>query len=544
MNVKHVIEFDYWLRHRSKNESWVVVAQYDVTKVGGCEVDLFMTSVLATPKSRTVLLTNSQWVTRNDFGKIEVWEDDGQVRIEEQVETCVGKSKDTRIEPFTFLRRWNDPWPHKFELIQNFILFYNLYFDAKDDKYVAVDGTGKTTVVIKIRNDTPHQKIEIRTRFLRNYLACRGRVLVRQHDNRVHGDKTLAELGIEPFRGRRLDGSDYVFDLTMVDVGQFGEGPVISQLIGKDLILPFGKRHDILGWPKGNSEFIIGVDDNGDNIMASYNEGDGTTVFLTTVCFQREVLKKYYDARNYKVKRDAVSSSAWYIKKYTSKADLVHVLLGDLAYLPLNEQRHWRNYNVPPEVGDPDEQFIDSDTLTYQFKESLRIFQERFENRFGFRLFRLLGDDDARKEDSIRVPLNDDPEEFEGQILSLAILLPDSINKKQLEQRLVSLLSLDSTHLPDSIDMKQFEHLNDKYGGKNKPNSISMLEDFLKWKSLPTTIISHLQKIQNLRSSGVAHRKGSKHERNTDKYGLNKACGKEFIRELFVDMTRTFDNLS
>ena len=326
----------------------------------------------------------------------------------------------------------------------------------------------------------------------------------------------------------------------MVDGDWTGEGPAIGLLKGKDLVQPFDRCQDKLGWPKENSKFIIDVDDRGDDVVASYGEDDDPTVFLTPVYFERSVLKKYYDTPNYKVELYKVSCSTWYIKKYTNKADLIRVHLGDLTLLPPAEQRHWRNHNVPPDDGDPDEQFVDSDTVVYRFRESLSTFQKVFDMQFGFRPFLQLREGDAYKEDSIRVPLNNDPGEFEGQIQNLAILLPDSINAEQLKRKMDLLLS-EPTRLPDSINAEQLEDLNIKYKEKDKPKSISMLEDFLRCKSLPTAIISHLRMIQDLRSSGVAHRKGGKHAKNTNKYGVNEDGRKKFIRKLIVDMTDAFD---
>ena len=521
MHIKQVVEFGEWLERRSMDKSWITVAQHDVSKRDGYKVDLFMTSVLAPPGSDGALLINSQWLASNDFGRTDVWEDGGQVLIEEQTEAHVGKNEDVRIEPFTFLRLWNDTWPSKFELIQNFILFYNLHFDTTDNKYVAVNAAGDATDVVKIRDEAQRRKIDIRTEFLRNYLACRERILVRQHDNYMYFDRTLAEFGIEPFRGRRLADSDYVFDLAAVDADWMDGRPAISVLNGKDLILPFDKRQDILRRPKKNSEFITGVDDHGDYVMASYKKGDGPMDFLTGVYFKREVLQRYYDTPDYKVELHMVSGSTWCIKKYTNNADLIHVHLGDLVSLPEKEQRYWRNSNVPPEDGDPDEQFVDSDTLVYRFKESLRRFQGGFETQFGFRPFLSLRTDDAYKEDSIRVPLNDGPDELEKQFNYLALLLPNSIDEEQLREYMGT----------------------EKCKRLKKGRSITVLEALLKHESLPTDIIPLLREVQDLRSSANAHRKGREYTKNAKKYGLNETSGKEFIRKLLMNMTEAFDGL-
>ena len=113
-----------------------------------------MTSILAETNPHKDLLTDNEWLADNGFGK-EVEIDVGQVKGHSGKNTV-------RIEPFTFLRHWNDTWPDSFELVQSFILFYNLHFDVSGNKYVAVDGAGETTDVVRIKDEEQYEKIEIR----------------------------------------------------------------------------------------------------------------------------------------------------------------------------------------------------------------------------------------------------------------------------------------------------------------------------------------------------------------------------------------------
>lgn len=521
------MEFSNWLRSRSKDDSWVTVADDYVTDNNDMKVSFFMTSVLAKTNSLEKLFANNIQFTQPDFGTTSVWESYGQVQIDERVEEIITNDKDVKVEPFTFYRQWNDTWPKEFGLIQNFILFYNLHFDTTTDKYMAVDESGETKDVIRTNNKTPHKKIEIRTEFLRNYLACKDRILVRQHWNRIDNSRTLDELGIESFCERKLSIPHYTFEISVSEGGLTGESSV-SMLSGRDLILPFQKCQHLLGWSKENCKFIIGIDEQGEKIMTSYKKG--TNDFLTPVYFKREVLKKYNDSDKYHVDHNCVSNgSYWSIQIDINQADLVQVYLGDIAErLPYNEQLHWKTYNVPPEGGitkrrltnDFFTSFVDSDDVSYKFHKSLHNFQEKFEKRFSFKPFRPLDKNDAHKDKNIKVPLNDEPEEFEKQILYLSILLQDSINEEQLN------------------------YTDIRHSKNNKLGSIKILENFLNRKSLPITIISYLQEIQTLRSSGIAHRKGSKYEKNIGRYGLNDVSGREFIHKLLVDMTKAFNCLA
>ena len=329
------------------DESWITVAQHEVTEHDGWREDLFTTSILAPLDSDEVLLTTGRWLASNDFGKADVGADGDWIEV--QTEKRVGRKENVRIEPFAFLRSWRDTWPSRFELIQNFILFYNLHFDATGSKYVAVDDAGETTDVVRIGTKAQHKKIGIRAKFLQNYLACRSRVLVRQHDHRMHGNKALAEFGIEPIEGRRLNDSDYVFDLTVVDGGWTGKGLAIGLLMGKDLVRSRNKCQDILSFPKGSCEFIVGVDAHGENVMEPCVDS-GSELFLTLVYFESGVLKKYRDSDKYEVTPFMVSCGAHWGVQILQDGDHVIVHLGDLASVPANEQPHWQDYNVRPKV--------------------------------------------------------------------------------------------------------------------------------------------------------------------------------------------------
>ena len=86
----------------------------------------------------------------------------------------------------------------------------------------------------------------------------------------------------------------------------------------------------------------------------------------------------------------------------------------------------------------------------------------------------------------MRVPLQDTLTEFESLILAITKILIDSINENKIKEQLIDL----------PADLK---------GG------INFFEAFLKLHEF-TGITTHIQfsrKVQGLRSSGVAHRKGA-----------------------------------
>ena len=162
-----------------------------------------------------------------------------------------------------------------------------------------------------------------------------------------------------------------------------------------------------------------------------------------------------------------------------------------------------------------------SDDTIRLFRESLRGFQERFEKQFGFKLFMPLRENDKHKEEGLKIPPNNDPGEFDRQLLYLATVLPDSIDKEQL-----------------------LMYVSDRMRGRGRgEGTITILKEFLSLMSLPTDIILPLQRVQDLRSSGVAHRRGTRYAKHAVRHGLNETCKEEFFRRLLADMTKAFDAL-
>ena len=516
MHITIMQLFDQWLKERDNN-TWCTVAQHYVTHQGEWKLDLFATSVLAPKHSEKSVLKSWEWLASQEFGNsmMDGNVKDGSLMMYEETSKSIGREK-VVIEPFTFGRQWGDTWPLRFELIQNFILFYNLYLDK--DCYKAVSTSGEITDVVRI--GTEHEKtfIKIRTNFLRNYLAFKDRILVRQFDNRIGREGKTPPLSVRDDCKERLNNDDYVFLKMTYDDDSGG------MLLGRDIILPLAERRDLLGWPKGKCDFIVGINDAGKNILATYNKDDGPAKFLIPVYFERAVLQKYYNnPTRYDVTDNMVScDSHWGIPIDTNNAGLVQVYLGDIVeHLPYNEQLHWKSYNVQPEGGitekrynrDFEGKFVESDDIVYQFKKSMKIFQEVFEARFNFKLFKTLNDADKFKETSIRIPLNNEPNEFENQISYLSTLLQESIDQTSIKKNL---------------------------RGTTNKGSINELEMFLNEQGLSTDIIIPLRTIQDLRSKSVAHRKRSDYTNTIKKYGIDESNRVEFFRKLLVDITKAF----
>ena len=276
----NTITFQHWL-HRPIDKNWITVAQHKEGKYKDLKINFFTTSVLAKTNSSEHLLVNHEWLANQDFGNPKVWEDDNKIHYDDM---SVEKFENTRVEPFVIYRTWNNGEDPKFELIQNFILFYNLFFDEKENTYKATSDAGEEINVIKITHGEHDQKIEINICFLRNYLAFKNRILIIQHHHSLHSNKTLEDFKIKPTK-RLIKNNEYSFELIIDKHHLHSSFSSYSSLLGKCILLPFTKQKNLLEWPKKYCEFIIGVDDEGENIESTCEEGKMKAHFLTPVFF-------------------------------------------------------------------------------------------------------------------------------------------------------------------------------------------------------------------------------------------------------------------
>ena len=535
MSNMNVMKFQDWLRNRDTDTNWTVVAQKKTYQKESLEMKFFTTSILAEACSSQHLVADSKWLTDLDFGNTEIWNDydDGKPQYSQNMNA---EFETISLEPFVIRRTWYDREDHhKFEIIQDFILFYNLSFNEKDGTYNAISDTGERFVVVKtsyVKND---EEIKISTKFLRNYLAFKNKILVRQHHHKTYNTEKLDKIEDKIVRGR-IKNAKCNFELVVLNC-PLPDFESCSYLIGRDILLPFEEQKHLLGGSTEYCEFIIGVDEQGNSKKMSCKENnDGGVNHMAPIFFKREVLKRYHDAPSqYSVKPDIIfCGNFWDIPIDTNTEDLIQVWLVDLGRIPYHEQQHWKLYNVPPEGGitksrmqrDFYAKFAESDGIIPQLKRASSEFQEKFANRFGFKLFMQLSPDDKFIENAFRIPLNNEVPEFEQQIGYIAKMFPDSIDITNIKKEMNA----------NGVDSAEMQKIGDK--------KIAALESFLKLYNMSTEIIDSLHKIQEIRSKGAVHRKSRKYEKVKEKHGLDKITNIEFFKNLIKDMTKSFGNLS
>lgn len=423
------------------------------------------------------------------------------------------------IEPLVIDREFHGIRPDYKELSEEFRLFHRLYHDRKEDHYIKINNDGNEHLVAIIEPN----RMQVRLKEIRQFLAIKEMHLAIQFDYREHSASPLEELGLEKGGGVSRSGL-MCWGLCFGDFGGIGTYRAFSRLMGKSLIPPLPKeKSGIWGFaaedPKKYVDFIIGVDEDGDKINHTsdpdalanfFGANPDAAHYLKPVHFRKQVLEKYYQQPAKYTVEDGIlrCGSLWSMSLDNHHDDKVCAWLGDLGCsLPYDEQLHWRSYNIVP-TGDVSEtycrrqilaQATDSDRPEHVFRERYDELVEACEKRLGWRLLLPLAAEDAHHFQCLRVPATDGQKDFDDLVLGLSKILIDSLNEEALNNL-----------IPPDVR------------GELK-GSLSRLEAALAACGIDgyQGHIEFLRKLQNLRSSGSAHRKGSNYHKIARDFGVD-----------------------
>ncbi|MYC95083.1 MAG: hypothetical protein F4X14_08925 [Caldilineaceae bacterium SB0661_bin_32] len=432
-------------------------------------------------------------------------------------------------EPLVMKRNFDEMRDDYMEISEEFRLFHNLYHNRKTDEYIKIDDDGSEDTVILVRPDC----IQIRLKEIRQFLAIKEMHLWIQYDYLEYAERSLVELGLKEGQTMQRDNG-VSWRLLYHDSPGVRSYKALSQLLGNRLIQPLPKSKS--GFPgfaeepeEKHVEFIIDVDENGDEVSfisdpdaLANHFGDSLHApnYLTPVHFRRQVLDKYYQQPGKYAVEDSLlrCGRLWVMAIDNQHDDKVCAWLGDLGRdLPYQERLHWRAHNIPPS-GKMSEIFykrqvlaqeIDTDRPDLLFKERYDELIEACKEHLGWQLLQPLHSGDQHHLDSLRIPAADEQRDFDELVLSLAKILIDSLHVKRLNSLL-------------SEEQKE---------GVGK-GSIALLEAVLTLRNIKggSEHIVFLRRLQSLRSSSSAHRKGSRYRKIAEQFDIEG----QILRDVFA----------
>lgn len=432
------------------------------------------------------------------------------------------------MEPLVYCRKF--PGKKNYvEISEEFRFYFNLYEDKRSGKFIYTDDYGNDEDVIFLCNE----KVEIKMKFLKEFLYVKKMSLVLFFEVRRWSEKTLKELSLDDIY-KVSSEKNYTYRVGTMDHNYKNNSKSFSMICGKKLIRRAHQMPARLTMKKKYLDFIIGTDPEGEPVLFTCNPSKladyfGKNVeapnYVKPIYFKKDVLKRYYDEPSKYAIQDGVlrCHSFWYLKIDNNHSDFVVVMLGDLGGLSYSEQQHWSRYNVNAGSGFSEVAvsrwfyagFSGPTDISLRFKERFITFSKSWEEKYGWQLFKDLRPEDKHHFSSLHVPTIMEQVEFDKQILSLTKILIDSLNDAELSK-----------------------HIDNPGGVK----SVGKLELFLKKENCEfSSIVDFLKKLYDFRSAGVAHRKGDKYEKLKEVFSLDENGYAITIENILIDCMTVFD---
>lgn len=541
-NVLSFLAFGDWFENKeNESKDWIVVARSWRER----DTDLFTFSALASAAKGNLerLLSKPDWNIDLEFGKPYFYSH-GDEKVAHYDSGMSTEIDGIEFRPFIIYRYFHGFVPSTFELVQNFILYHEAFFVPEKGEYHRIADDGDIQPIVWIRQENDNRLVLVDVHHLKDYLAANQCYLVRYHDHRRRALEDISEHIGGQFARYSLGDKSSNFELCLRTDIPWNSYKSASFLLGKDVVFPYSepdKRHTWFATgerEKKFATFIIGRNEQGKDIESTCNEGElsnyftdrGTPHFLTPVFFKREVLVKYYqEPSRYRVSDSGVGClDLWHLPIDITEEGLVQVWLGDLGRIPYKEQLHWRQFNVHPRgtitrhrwLCDFMAEFTDpTNDPIYYFRVAFEEVQREARARYGEELFQGLNEKDRYAYETLHLPLTEEWKEFDEQVQALAKVTVDSLN--------VNLLSRESGQKIDGISIM---------------GSIDLLEIYLKkigvTEDIRKQIMYTMRAIQTIRSTGVAHRKGSNFNKALQRFQLYNLSNCEKVKKLVTYLTR------
>ena len=434
------------------------------------------------------------------------------------------------VEPIVMYLENEGRWSEEAFLAEEFVMYFKLHKEAKGKKeyvYYQVDECGDDVEVARVAG----MNLEVKLKYVKEYIAVKKLNLLVFTDEVINDTRSINELGGNKIPWTIIKDSDLIFSYAL----QEGLGYKTCAVFRGKCILKHNDKDIQHLWKlrdSGYENFIVDADEDGNEIFMSCDENRMPNLFtrqgdepysLSPVFFKRDVLSKYFQAVDkYSVQDGYLSGPSWGIRIDNDRSDdYVVAALVDLGRMPHREQLHWKSFNVlPPRNGVysittfsrwfdaiPTNCSVAPDLV---FKQLYIQVNDKWRTKYGWLLFKELAADDQYHFETLHLMgQENDQKEFDGLIQSITKLLIDSLNEKQLVK------AIDSTK-PDVLRFlseRNIKELKPSYiqGGITKFECFLISEGLL-----DSSVVKLLRKVQDLRSSTVAHRKSTKLDTRTE----------------------------
>ncbi len=359
------------------------------------------------------------------------------------------------FEPLVICRSFPKGMESYCEISEEFRHFHDLYHNKVNDEYIKIDSNGRREVIAVIKPD----EVKIRLKEIRQFLAIKEMYLSILFEFNEWSEYTVQELELNKVKDSEIVGlnkhssrsypteifSEFQSEGLLCWQYSHVNTPSLeyqsdSRLRGRKLIEPLPKSKSGFGdyaeQTEQYAEFIVDVDDNGDEVWQTCNpyelndfpiKDPDPAWSLNPVHFDKQVLEKYYteEPSKYSVEDSIIRChSFWSMKIDNHDSDKVCVILKDLHYLPYREQQHWVLYNIPP-IGGVSETFFqrmvkgewtNSDQPDILFKQNYDQLQKICDKYLDWQLLKPLSSEDQYRLQCLRIPVSNEQSHFDDLV--------------------------------------------------------------------------------------------------------------------------------
>ena len=462
------------------------------------------------------------------------------------------------VVPIVTYQSEKSTYPKRLRLSDEFILFYDLRDVQNNDciEYHIVDECGDGECIAKITSN----QVIAQIKYIKEFIAVKDMPLLIQFETLKDSNKSLKDNGFVTQHYKLYNTDEYVFGYSLMDGDSITTYKSYALIRGKVWIMPEQKNIKKL-WnyqDHRKEDYIIGVDENGENIEITCDENQLPNLFtrkgdepytLSPVFFKKEVLSKYYEnPRKYSIQEGYMNAPDWWLRLDNDRTDnYVIAVLVDLGKIPYKEQQHSKQYNIVPPAdasisettqkrwfeGEPCDT---SNAPDHLFKFQLHKTNDVWKQTFGWELFKPLAKKDQHHLESLHtMSVRDNDKEFDALIQSVTKIVIDSLNEKEITKA-----TDDSNN-----DVASFLKSKDCSAAKDLKGGIVKFEALLiSLGQSNTDIIVQFKDIQELRSTTVAHRKSSNPDKKQlelfARFELDKLSQQEAFNKILL---RLIDNL-
>lgn len=402
-------------------------------------------------------------------------------------------------------------------IAEELIYYFNL-FESKEEN--------GDTCYYKIENDTKKlvclinkDSVKILNQYLVEFMAAKRMDLICCCQSEIEFDSGAIDLPfeIECTNGKFKDISPNAKSNYQICISpHFAK--IQSWFNGK-IIFNHESLKSIIERMKTSVNYIIGTDVNGAPIASTVATDPYTPVF-----FDKKV-QAYYNYQGCRIEELRIISPNFTLRCDNDHNDYVVVFLRDIQDLPYREQCIWKGFNITPDGRTFSKLFQKTiiegkwngvaQSIDFVFRDLYKTFVAKWEEKYGWKLFKSLNGIQAEYFNQICILNRDDYEALTDLVKYLSLLLQESLDLEMMEMI-----------IPAKTEIKEKVVNGEKTKESTKEKPLSHLDRILETLNIEGyNFIVFLRNLQSLRSY-MLHRNSKKLDKDKKRafeyFGLNE----------------------